>query len=337
MAITTRQDHPAAHWRPAPGGKTQCLLCPFNCILAEGQTGPCAGKKNVGGRLIAVNYGLTTSLNMDPMEKKPLYHFLPGSMILSVGPNGCNLGCDFCQNYQISQDQASVSYIPPEDLASIAASQGAAGVAYTYSEPLIWYEYVMDAARAVRARGMANVLVSNGYVNPGPLEELLPWIDAMNLDIKSMDPVFYKKICKSALPPVLETARMAAKKIHLEVTNLVIPGLNDDDEMFEKLADFLAELDPRIPLHFSRYHPAYKRSTPPTPAETLERAAQIAARRLKYVFVGNIHLGRWQDTICPGCGEVLIERSGYNIQVVELDGSLCRFCGMDTGIVTTLR
>ena len=328
--------HLASHWIKAANGKTQCLLCPFNCVLSEGKTGVCRGKTNFGGELFAVNYGLTTSLNMDPMEKKPLYHFLPGSSILSVGPNGCNLGCDFCQNYHVSQDPALTTYIPPEQLAAIALAQGAAGVAYTYSEPLIWYEYVMDAARAVRAAGLANALVTNGYVNPEPLAELLPWIDAMNLDIKSMDPDFYKKICKSSLAPVLQTARMASERTHLEITNLLIPGLNDAPEWIEKLADFVAGLNDKTPLHFSRYFPAYHRSTPATSPESLERAAHIASGKLKYVFVGNLELGRWSDTICPGCGQVVVERSRYRIHGVELDDGRCRFCGMETGVVTRL-
>jgi pyruvate formate lyase activating enzyme len=336
MTVNAGLRHPASHWRPLPNGKTQCLLCPFNCVLSEGKSSPCGGKANFGGRLFAVNYGLTTSLSMDPMEKKPLYHFLPGSSILSVGPNGCNLGCDFCQNYHVSQSPAPTTFISPEELATLAQAKGSAGVAYTYSEPLIWWEYVMDAAKAVKAAGMANVLVSNGYINPGPLDELLPWIDAMNLDIKSMDPLFYKKICKSALPPVLETARAASKAIHLEITNLLIPGLNDGEELIERLTDFIAGLDDKIPLHFSRYFPAYKRSSPPTPAETLERAAVIASRKLKYVFVGNINLTRWNNSVCPGCGQTLIERNGYSAHRVEVDGGRCRFCGMETGIVAAL-
>ena len=336
MTIPVIGHHPATHWKLTKGGKAQCLLCPFNCSLAEGKTGVCKGKTNIGGDLIAVNYGKTTSLSMDPMEKKPLYHFLPGTSILSVGPNGCNLACDFCQNYHVSQGRAPTEYISPDDLASVAVAQGAAGVAYTYSEPLIWFEYVMDAAKAVRGRGLANVLVSNGYINQEPFAELLPWIDAMNLDIKSMDPLFYKKICKSALPPVLQTARAAAGRIHLEITNLIIPGLNDKEADIEKLTDFVAGLDDMIPLHFSRYFPAYKRATLPTPPETLERVAQIASRKLKYVFVGNLDLGHWKNTLCPGCGTALIDRSGYHVSKVELDGENCRSCGSPTGVVTEL-
>ncbi|MDH5639592.1 MAG: AmmeMemoRadiSam system radical SAM enzyme, partial [Nitrospinota bacterium] len=169
-----------------------------------------------------------------------------------------------------------------------------------------------------------------------PFAELLPWIDAMNLDIKSMDPLFYKKICKSALPPVLQTARAAAGRIHLEITNLIIPGLNDKEADIEKLTDFVAGLDDMIPLHFSRYFPAYKRATLPTPPETLERVAQIASRKLKYVFVGNLDLGHWKNTLCPGCGTALIDRSGYHVSKVELDGENCRSCGSPTGVVTEL-
>ncbi|MDH5478553.1 MAG: AmmeMemoRadiSam system radical SAM enzyme [Nitrospinota bacterium] len=327
------QPHPASHWAKSPGGKVRCLLCPFNCALAEGKTGICKGKTNIEGELVAVNYGRTTSLSMDPMEKKPLYHFLPGTSILSIGPNGCNLRCDFCQNYHISQGQSPTQYISPQDLASIARKEGAAGVAYTYSEPLIWFEYVMDAAQAVRARGMVNVLVSNGFINPAPLAELLPWVDAMNLDIKSMDPSFYKKICKSALAPVLETARAASGRIHLEITNLIIPGLNDSEADIRKLVDFIADLNDQIPLHFSRYFPTYKRTTPPTPPQTLAKAAQIASEKLKYVFVGNLELGRWSDTICPGCSRTLIHRSGYRVGEINLLDGNCMFCGHPAGVI----
>lgn len=315
-------------------GRVQCVLCPFNCVLAEGKTGICRGKQNIGGELIAVNYGLTTSMNLDPIEKKPLSNFYPGSEILSIGPNGCNLKCDFCQNYQISQGTVRTQYFAPEEMAVIASREGSMGIAYTYTEPLIWFEYVLDTAREARALGLKNVLVTNGTINPEPLEELLPWIDAMNVDIKSMDPAFYRKVCKGKLEPVLETVRRAAGRTHIEITNLVIPGLNDADEDFEKLSAFMAGLDELMPLHLSRYYPAHMRSNPPTPPETLERAAEIASRRLKHVYVGNVASDERNQTLCPSCGKVVITRSGYYVRKVDVRDGKCAFCGAGTGVVT---
>jgi len=325
--------HVAAYWKHKDKGKVQCLLCPFNCVLGEGKTGICRGKQNIGGALYAINYGLTTSLNMDPIEKKPLYHFHPGAQILSIGPNGCNLTCNFCQNYQISQQTVATSRLSPHDAAEMAAASGSLGVAYTYTEPLIWFEYVLDTAREVKQRGMANVLVTNGMINPEPLEELLPWIDALNVDIKSMDPVFYKKVCRGMLEPVLGAVARAAQSAHVEITNLVIPGLNDSDENFEKLTDFVAGIGELIPLHFSRYYPAYHQDAPATPLRTLERAAGIAAKKLKYVFIGNINSG-WTDTHCPSCKIAIIERSDYFVSRVDIDNGRCRHCGAHTGVIT---
>ncbi|VAX19326.1 COG1180: Radical SAM, Pyruvate-formate lyase-activating enzyme like [hydrothermal vent metagenome] len=315
------------------GGKVKCVLCPFNCVLAEGKTGICGGKQNIGGELVAINYGLTTSLSLDPIEKKPLYHFLPGSGILSIGPNGCNMACNFCQNYGVSQEIASVQFIAPEKAVSIAVSSGSIGVAYTYAEPLIWFEYVLATSKAMRAKALKNVLVTNGFINPAPLEELLPWIDAMNIDIKSMDPAFYKKICKAKLEPALETLRHAARETHVEVTNLVIPGLNDSDENFIKLADFLAEINPLIPLHFSRYHPDYLQSAKPTPIKTLTRAADIASKKLKHVYIGNVPGEERNQTHCAECGMVIIERSGYKVLNINVPDGNCGFCGAKNEII----
>ncbi|MBI4828720.1 MAG: AmmeMemoRadiSam system radical SAM enzyme [Nitrospinae bacterium] len=332
--MTTSTLHPASHWTKLPDGRARCELCPVGCVLSEGKTGVCRGKQVIGGEMIAVNYGRTTSLNLDPVEKKPLYHFHPGTRILSVGPNGCNLKCDFCQNYHISQVEAPTEMLSPEDLAAEAAKTGSIGVAYTYTEPLIWFEYVRDAARAVRERGMANVLVTNGFINPKPLEKLLPWIDAMNLDIKSMNPEFYKRVCKANLAPVLETAKMTAQAgVHLEITNLVIPGQNDSDALFESLTDFVAGLGRFVVLHFSRYHPAYKRTTPPTPLESLLRAETIARRKMPYVFIGNIHDPGGEDTHCPSCGKKIIERWGYSVGAINVTNGMCDYCHKPTGII----
>ena len=325
----------ALYWREVSGTKkVQCVLCPFNCILAEGKVGICHGKQNIDGRLYAINYGRTTTLAMDPIEKKPLYNFCPGRRILSAGANGCNLKCTFCQNWQISQETVRTIDVTPDDMVSAALREGSVGIAYTYTEPLIWFEFVLETAKAARAAGLKNVLVTNGLINKGPLKEILPFIDAMNIDIKSMDDGFYKKICRGMLNPVLETVKMAAEKTHVETTNLVIPGLNDTNEMFEKLTDFLANISPLIPLHFSRYHPDNKLTNPMTPEETLYRAADIANRKLKHVYVGNITSDTHNQTKCPACGKLVIERAGYRVLKTFVTGGLCDFCSAETGIVT---
>jgi len=234
----------------------------------------------------------------------------------------------------ISQEDYPTQYISLEEIVRLAKAKGAIGVAYTYTEPLIWFEYVMDTSRLVREAGLKNVLVTNGTINAGPLEEILPLIDAMNVDIKSMDPAFYKKVCRGKLEPVLETVRRSYGRSHVEVTNLVIPGFNDSDEMFEKLTDFLAGLSPLIPLHFSRYHPAYKMTAPMTPFETLKRAARIASEKLKYVYIGNVPSESHNQTFCPECGEIIIERLGYTVVKVAIHGGRCDHCGADTAIVT---
>jgi pyruvate formate lyase activating enzyme len=324
----------AKYWEKAEGGAVQCRLCPVQCRLKEGKTGVCMAKKNIGGRLIAVTYGLSTSFNVDPMEKKPLYHFHPGTQILSLGPNACNLGCQFCQNFQISQQLAPTTYVPPKHVADAALKiNNCRSVAYTYTEPLMWYEYILDAAEAVKKAGLKNVLVTNGYLEPEPFDAILPLIDALNVDIKSMDEDFYKKICKGRLAPILRNVEKTAGKAHIEITNLVIPGLNDSDDNFERLAKYLAGIDPFIPLHFSRYFPMYKLTNPPTPPETLFRAAEIAKQWLKYVFVGNIRAEGYDDTYCPFCNTLLIRRNGYDTTVEGLNGKLCGFCGKNPRIV----
>lgn len=325
--------HPALYWEREKEGKVRCVLCPFRCLLGEGKVGICRGKQNIEGKLYAINYARTTSMNIDPMEKKPLYHFHPGSQILSIGPNGCNLGCDFCQNWAISQKEFPTTYLPPEDAVGLAEAKGSVGIAYTYTEPLIWFEYVLDTSNLAREAGLVNVLVTNGMINPEPMEELLPYVDAMNIDLKSMDPAFYGKVSKGKLEPVLDTIRRCAGRTHVEITNLLIPGLNDSPELIEKLTDFVAGLDPLIPLHFSRYFPAYKRTTPPTPMESLLRAAHIAEKKLKYVYIGNVAEEKYNQTRCPECGETIIERAGYTVLRAAVRGGECQYCGAKTGIV----
>jgi pyruvate formate lyase activating enzyme len=305
----------------------ECQLCPVGCKLAEGQTGVCFGRKNSGGKLWAVNYGEIVSMALDPIEKKPLYHFYPGSQILSVGPNGCNLRCQNCQNWNISQELQPTRFMAPEQLVRAAQEMDSVGIAYTYSEPLIWFEYIYDAAISSRELGLKTVLVSNGYINEQPFRELAPLIDAMNIDIKSMNPQFYRNTCKGSLDAVLRTAEIAiASGILVEITNLVITGLNDTDDDFRSLVDWLARLDRKIPLHFSRYFPQHKMDRPQTPTERLQRAFAIAREQLDYVYVGNIDLAGAGDTKCPRCQNTLISRQGYRISISGIVDGCCAHC-----------
>lgn len=324
----------AKHYREWGDGKIECLLCPVACKLKDGQTGICFGRTARGGKLWADNYGQVVSVAIDPIEKKPLFHFYPGSQILSVGPNGCNLRCDNCQNWQISQEHQHTRYISPEELAESALQAGSIGIAYTYSEPLIWWEYIYDTAQVSRERGLKTVLVSNGYINEQPWRELVGLVDAMNIDIKSMRPEFYRKVCKSSLPEVLRTAEIAAQNgVALELTNLVIPGLNDSDEDFTLLIDWIAGIDRHIPLHFSRYFPQHKMDRPMTPTATLRHALEMAREKLDYVYLGNIDLEGSGDSHCPGCGAVLVERSGYRTRVRGITDKRCTKCGREVDLV----
>lgn len=322
-------------FRSLPGGKVACILCPQACVLQEGEKGVCRVRQVEEGRLFLRNYGQVSAVALDPIEKKPLYHFYPGSLILSVGTIGCNLSCRFCQNWEIAHTDAETRYIPPEDLVHLglrARERGSIGLAYTYSEPLVWYEYVLDTARLAKEEGLKNVLVTNGYINPGPLRELLPYIDAVNLDIKGWTDEFYHRHCSGRVRPVLETAKIMAEKTHLEVTNLLIPGENDREEEVKELVGFLAALNPAIPLHFSRYFPNYRMTLPPTPVSTLKRALGIAKERLYYVYLGNI--GEENDTECPECGEVWVERTGFSARITGVRDGKCVRCGRKAEIVS---
>lgn len=315
-------------------GKVRCMLCPHHCVMKPGETGLCFGRKNVDGKLMAINYCLTTSLAVDPIEKKPLYHFHPGSDIVSIAPNGCNLRCPFCQNAEISQERIPTREITPADLVSLCERYSAIGVAYTYSEPLIWYEFLIDAGTAIRKAGFKNVLVTNGMIEEIPLSKLLPLIDAMNIDLKSIREDFYKKVVKGDLRTVLRTIQLAHQSCHIELTNLLITGVNDSNDDIQALIDWVSALDKRIPLHFSRYFPHHKMDHPPTPQERLAYAYRAAKEKLDFVYVGNINMPDTNHTRCPACGNLLIERSPfYAARIAGLDGTKCNECGTPARIV----
>ncbi len=325
----------ALHYEKLEDDRVQCHLCPAECRLKPDRRGICQSRFNDAGRLMTENYGETVTVAIDPIEKKPLYHFLPGADIVSIGVNGCNLSCQNCQNWQISQEKAPTAYISPEELPRVGAQRGSVGVAYTYTEPMIWFEYLLDAAPRVREAGLVNVMVSNGYINPGPLRELLPLIDAFNIDLKGMRPEFYRRICKGKLEPVLEVIRIVgASPAHLEVTNLVIPELNDSDEDFHKLGEFLASVDKNIPLHLSAYHPDYQLDKPATSKQTLISACEIIDQYLNYIFIGNMQIEGRSDTRCPACGNTLVTRSWYQTKLTGVNKDRkCGKCGRAADII----
>lgn len=326
-------NHSAAYGEKLEGQTVICHLCPAECRLTEGKYGICGCRFNHDGDLVTENYGELVSLAVDPIEKKPLYHFFPGSSILSTGPNCCNLGCLHCQNWTISQEKSPTVFRSPEQLVREAVRLRSLGVAFTYTEPMVWYEYIMDVAPMLRERGLKVVLVTNGYVNLGPLEDLIGVTDAMNIDLKGMSAEFYARICKGKLDSVLDTIRrVGVSDVHLEITNLVIPGLNDTDAEFEKLTEFVADVSDMIPLHFSAYHPDYKLDREATPPETLIRAKRIAENRLKYVYLGNVWTGEGVDSICPSCRSVLVKRRGFRAEPSGVRKGLCLHCNFETGI-----
>jgi pyruvate formate lyase activating enzyme len=317
--------------------KVWCRLCPQNCHIQPGHAGFCRARKNEGGTLYSLNYGRISSFGIDPIEKKPLYHFYPGSNILSVGTFGCNFHCGFCQNWQIAHGDPSTREMAPQELvasAMLAAEQAdSVGIAFTYSEPLIWYEYVYDTARLSHEKGLKNVLVTNGSVHEEPLLELLPLIDAMNIDVKGFTEDYYRETCHGRLEPVKRTVELVHSRCHLEVTTLLVPTLNDSDEEITALVDWLAGLNPEIPIHFSRYFPQYQMDLPPTPLETLRRAREIACRKLKYVYIGNAPELDDDNTYCPVCRNLLVWRSGYQTRVRGLENGCCTRCGARIPVV----
>ena len=317
-----------ATYYSSSGDVITCSLCPNECRIKNGKAGICRTRKNVDGSLTLPYFGKLSALAVDPIEKKPLYHFYPGNRILSAGFLGCSLRCPFCQNYSISQEMRTpTDTVAPRELVDLAVEHDSFGIAYTYSEPAIHFEYVTETAAIARERGIKNVLVSNGYLNAEPAARLLELMDAANIDLKCFSDDFYKKELGGKLEPVLEFIRIAARTTSLEVTTLVIPGKNDSDGEMEELSGFLADIDPNIPLHLSCYYPNYKYTIPRTPVQTIERLAGIAGKRLNFVYLGNV--GTLEtNTYCPECGSLLIRRRGYSVSLPGVSsGGSCSTCG----------
>lgn len=280
------------YWIKKDNDIVKCFLCPHGCVISPGNKGICRVRLNEKGILKAINYGLCTAIALDPIEKKPLYDFYPGSQILSIGTFGCNLKCSFCQNWQIAHGENPPNHeLDMRDLVRLAQKylpEGNIGVAYTYSEPLMWYEFVLDASKEIKETGLKNILVTNGYIEEEPLKELVPFIDAANVDVKAFNNNFYPKLCKGKLDPVKRTVEILAENIHVEITTLVIPGENDATDEIEELARWMKSISPEISLHLTRYFPNYNLNLPPTPLESLRRAKEVAEKYLTKVYLGNI-------------------------------------------------
>jgi len=318
----------------APDKKVKCELCPKECELANLERGTCGVRYNAGGELRTLVYGKACALHIDPMEKKPMFHFLPGTPIFSVAAPGCNLSCKFCQNWQISQknpEELINTDAPPQFIVDSALKEGCRSIAYTYTEPVIFYEYAYETAKLASENGLRNVMVTAGYINEKPLRELCRFIDGANVDIKAFDDRFYREICDGSLAPVLRALEvMNEEKVLIEITNLILPGLNDDMAKISKMSRWIAEtLGEETPMHFSRFSPEYQMlNLPPTPTETLETAARVAKDAgLKHVYVGNMRSPEFETTYCPACGAVLIERSGFRIVSNNLQNGTCHKCG----------
>ena len=331
---TSVEHHPARWWRREEDGRILCRLCPRDCRLAEGQAGFCFVRRNEGGELVSLAYGHPNGFAVDPIEKKPLSHFLPGTGILSFGTAGCNLGCRFCQNWDLSktriEDLRTVE-ATPEQIVALARREGCPSIAYTYNDPIIFAEFVIDTAREARAAGIRNVLVTNGYITPEAREEFFQDIDAANVDLKAFTETFYHQQAAGHLAPVLDTLSWLRREteVWLEVTTLLIPGLNDGEEEIRAECAWIREhLGVEVPLHFSAFHPSFRMlERPPTPPATLIAARKIAlAEGLRHVYTGNVHDPAGQTIWCPGCGAALIERDWHSIRRNRLDAGACPKC-----------
>tara|TARA_B100002003_G_C14090913_1_gene524740 strand:+ start:431 stop:1438 length:1008 start_codon:yes stop_codon:yes gene_type:complete len=311
----------------------QCHLCPKNCVIKKGNFGNCNARQNNDGKLYSMVYGRVTGIAIDPVEKKPLFHFLPGKGVFSIGTTGCNLHCKFCQNWTTSQvkpGEIGVEEATPTQIVEEAIKSGAHMIAYTYNEPIIFYEFVLETAKLAKKKGLKNIIVCNGFINDKPLKELLPYLDAANIDLKSFDDKFYRDVCGAWLEPVLNTLKtINNSKVHLEITNLIIPKLNDKSILVKKMCEWIKkELGAEVPLHFSRFFPCYlMKSIESTSEEILLRIGKIAKKvGLKYVYIGNIKLKDWENTYCSKCGKLVIERDYYTIVKDNTKKGKCIYC-----------
>jgi len=316
-----------------PGDKLECLVCPHLCKLQKGKRGICGVRENTGDKIELITYGMVSGYALDPIEKKPLYHFYPGHNILSVGSYGCNMRCDFCQNYDISQkipDSLIRNITPEKIIESALSSYRNIGVAFTYNEPIVWFEFMRDIAFAAKERGLFTVMVSNGFVTSGILDEIIKFTDAFNIDLKAFNSTFYRKITGADIEPVKKGLKQIAKSgKHLEITTLIIPGQNENEDEMNSEAEWIAgELGSDIPLHLSRYYPSYKRDDPAPSQKNLDSLFETASRHLDFVYQGNTRSDSGQNTICPECNTINTIRSGYITRLSAIDDhGRCTECG----------
>jgi pyruvate formate lyase activating enzyme len=335
MSSGSYEGVPARYWRTVDDDRIECFLCPRRCVLRDGQRAFCFVRQNQGGALYLTTYGRSSGFCIDPIEKKPLNHFYPGTAVLSFGTAGCNLGCKFCQNWDISkarQFDRLQAAATPQAIADAALRTGCTSVAYTYNDPVIFAEYAIDVARECRSRGIKNVAVTAGYISPEARPDFFRFMDAANVDLKAFTEEFYRSVTLSHLEPVLDTLRWLRQEteVWIELTTLLIPGDNDSLEEIGREADWIAEnLGEQTPLHFTAFHPDFKMTdVPPTPPRTLLRARDRArASGLKHVYTGNIADRPSQSTYCASCGALLIERAGYRIGAYQLAQGGCAQCG----------
>lgn len=324
-------------WEPEKDLRVKCNLCNHRCLIKDGKRGVCNVRENRSGSLETLVYGKVVARNIDPIEKKPLFHFMPGSRSYSIATVGCNLKCRFCQNADIAQlpsDRGGMiigDAVSPDDVVADAKRTGCKSISYTYTEPTIYFEYAYDTAKIARQAGIRNVFVTNGYMTAEALDMIQPYLDAANVDLKAFNDDYYRKLCGAKLEPVKDAlARMKSLGIFVEVTTLLIPGLNDDPSELESLARFLVEvMGPETPWHVSRFHPTYRLTdTPPTPLQTLLTARKIGINAgLRYVYTGNVPGEHGEDTRCHGCGKTVIERIGFTIRDYRIKNGLCESCG----------
>jgi len=326
-------------YAPAADQAVDCRLCAHRCHISPGKRGACRVRENREGKLYSLTYGKLISANVDPIEKKPLYHFQPGSRSFSIATQGCNFRCRFCQNWQISQTDGGPLAgrdTAPEVLVHEAVRTGCRSIAYTYTEPTIYFEYAVDCARVAHERGLANCFVTNGYQTPEAIEIMAGLIDAANVDIKAFSDDFYRRLCKARLQPVLDAVRLMHQKgIWVEVTTLLIPGQNDAEDELKALAEYLVSISPDVPWHVSRYHPDYDfDEAPATPAETILAAVEIGLKAgLRFVYAGNLRAGVYENTRCPSCRGTVIRRTGYHVEQTHLKDGRCGLCGAALPII----
>lgn len=321
----------ARYYKKIKEGIVQCVLCPNFCTLKENELGKCNVRKNIKSELIPLSYGYPISMNIDPIEKKPLFHFLPGSKSFSIGMAGCNFHCLNCQNWEISQiSPPKTEYVEPKKVVELAIKNKCDSIAYTYTEPLVAYEYVLDIAKIAKKKGVKNVIVSNGYINKEPLVEVSKYLDGANIDLKGFSEEFYRKICSGSLKVILESLKtLKSENVFLEITNLLISSLNDKPSETKDMCEWIVKnLGEDVPLHFSRFFPYYKLTNiQPTPQKTLEDAKKIAEKAgLKYVYIGNIFVEKGENTYCPKCGNLLVERYGFRVLQNNVKKGKCE-CG----------